>query len=54
MPDLVGMSVADASAKLKSLGLNAQYDTDGEYVLAQQPSVNTKLFFGEIVFLILR
>lgn len=54
MPDLVGMSVADACAKLKSIGLNAQFDSDGEYVLAQQPAVNTKLFFGEIIFLILR
>jgi len=53
MPNLVGLTVAEASAKLKTLGLNANYSSEGEYVLSQLPPMGTKLFLGEIVYLIL-
>lgn len=52
MPDVVGMSVADACALLKQKGLNANFDKEGEFVIAQLPPKNTMLFLGEIVFLI--
>lgn len=52
MPNLVGLTVADACATLKQLGLNSLVDGDGEYVLVQLPPENTMLFLGEIVYLI--
>ena len=52
MPDLVGLTLSEASAELKRLGLNALFDKDGEYVLEQLPAKNTPLYLGEIVWLI--
>lgn len=52
MPYLVGMSIADAVAELKKLGLNALFDTEGEYVISQMPTAGTRLYLGEIVYLI--
>ncbi len=52
MPYVVGMSIAQASATLKKHGLNALFDGEGEYVIAQLPSQGTLLYLGEIVFLI--
>ena len=52
MPYLVGMSLADACAKLKELGLTALFDKEGSYVLQQLPDRDTLLYLGEIVYLI--
>jgi stage V sporulation protein D (sporulation-specific penicillin-binding protein) len=52
MPNIEGMLLSDACAKLKQLGLDAMFDADGEYVLKQLPAAGTKLFLGEIVYLI--
>ena len=32
------------------LGLDAMFDSDGEYVLKQYPTAGTKLYLGEIDF----
>lgn len=52
MPYLVGMSISDACAVLKNLGLNVVFDGDGEYVIMQLPPKDTLLYLGEIVYLI--
>ena len=52
MPNVIGLSIADACAKLSSLGLNVMCDKDGEYVINQLPPENTLLFKDEIVYLI--
>lgn len=52
MPNLVGMSLSDACAELKKLGLNVNFDKDGEFVIAQLPPKDTLLYLGEIVYLI--
>ena len=52
MPNLVGMTLADASAKLKQLGLDAIIENEGEYVLSQLPASGTLLYLGEIAYLI--
>ena len=52
MPNVVGMSLADACAELKKLGLNVMFDGEGEYVMVQLPPENTLLYLGEIVYLI--
>lgn len=52
MPNLVGLTLSSAYAELKKIGLDAICDTDGEYVISQIPEPDTKLFLGEIVYLI--
>lgn len=52
MPNVVGMKLADACAKLTQLGLNSFVEGEGEFVLIQLPPENTMLFLGEIVYLI--
>ncbi len=52
MPYLVGMSLAQACSELKKLGLNALFNGEGEYVVAQLPKEGTMLYLGEIVYLI--
>ncbi len=52
MPNLVGLSVANASAKLKTLGLDCVIEGDGDRVIANLPETNTMLYTGEIVYLI--
>ncbi len=52
MPNVVGLTVAEASAKLKTIGLNSQIEGIGQHITLQLPPVGTKLFLGEIVFLI--
>ena len=54
MPYLVGMSIADACVELKKLGLMANFETEGTVVIEQQPPKGTKLYLGEIVFLIVK
>ena len=52
MPDLIGLTISDACAKLKQLGLDAMFNQEGEYVELQLPEAGTKLYLGEIVYLI--
>ncbi len=52
MPYVVGLSVADASAKLKNLGLNSLIDDNGQFVIQQLPPAGTMLYLGEIVYLL--
>lgn len=52
MPNVVGMKLADACAKLTQLGLNSFVEKEGEFVLIQLPPENSMLFLGEIVYLI--
>lgn len=52
MPNVVGMKLADACAKLTQLGLNSFVEDEGEFVLIQLPPENSMLFLGEIVYLI--
>lgn len=52
MPNLIGMTLADASGKLKQLGLDAVIENEGEYVLSQLPMAGTMLYLGEMTYLI--
>ena len=52
MPNLVGLTVAEALSQLKVLGLDAICDMDGERVISQMPEPNTMLYLGEIAHLI--
>ncbi len=52
MPYVVGMSLANACATLKQLGLVPLFDTEGEYVIEQLPPADTVLYLGEIVYLV--
>lgn len=50
MPNLVGMTLADAMAQLKLLNLSCDIDGTGGVVTGQLPVENTLLFAGEEVF----
>ncbi len=52
MPNLVGMTVANASATLRQLGLNVNIDGLGGYVVSQLPLAETKLYTGEEVLIV--
>lgn len=52
LPNLVGMTISDACAKLKTLGLDANIDGLGGYVISQLPLENTKVFAGEEILLV--
>lgn len=52
MPNVEGLTLSEACAKLKQLGLDAIIDNDGEKVVYQLPKAGTKLYLGEIVYLI--
>ncbi len=52
MPYVVGMSLADACASLKKLGLDVLLDKEGEVVIEQLPPEGMMLYLGEIVYLI--
>jgi len=52
MPNVVGLTVAEASAVLSSLGLEAMFNEDGTRVIMQLPPEKAKLYLGEIVYLI--
>ena len=51
MPDVIGKTVAEALAMLKYLGLNANIDGLGGYVINQLPNAGTKIFAGEEVLI---
>ena len=51
MPNVEGLKLSEACAKLKQLGLNVMVDGEGEVVLKQFPEPKTLLFVGEIVYL---
>ena len=52
MPNIEGMKLTDACSKLKQIGLDAMFDCEGSYVVKQYPTAGTKLYLGEIVYLI--
>lgn len=52
MPNVEGLTLSEACAKLKQLGLDAIIENDGEKVIYQLPKAGTKLYLGEIVYLI--
>ncbi len=52
MPNLIGLTVADACAKLKSLGLNADIDGLGGHIVSQLPLADAMLYQGEDVVLV--
>lgn len=52
MPNVEGLTIAEACSKLKQIGLNVMCDKEGEYVIVQLPPPNTLLYLGEIVYLI--
>ena len=52
MPNVEGLTLSEACAELKKLGLNAIFDGDGDYVIQQLPARGTMLYLGEIVYLI--
>ena len=54
MPNVEGLPISETCAKLKQVGLDAMFDTDGEYVIQQIPAAGTKLYLGEIVYLIVK
>ena len=51
MPNIVGLTVSQACANLKILGLNANVEGDGGYVVNQLPLENTKLYTDEEVLI---
>ncbi len=52
MPYVVGMSIANACAELKKLGLISLFDGEGSHIIEQLPPKGTLLYVGEIVYLI--
>ena len=52
MPNLIGQTVASACANLKLLGLEANIDGVGGYVVSQLPLQDTMLYQGEEVLLV--
>ena len=52
MPNVVGLTVAEASAKLKSLGLNINIDGLGGVVVSQLPLKDTLIYKGEEVLIV--
>lgn len=52
MPDLVGLSLADAAGELKKIGLDYELDGEGQYILRQLPPENTQIPKGTTVVLI--
>ncbi|MBQ8431037.1 MAG: PASTA domain-containing protein [Clostridia bacterium] len=52
MPNVVGLPIAEALAKLASLGLTANVDGEGEMIIAQLPTEKTMLFSGDEVLIV--
>lgn len=52
MPNVTNMTLSDACATLKQLGLLTQIAGEGEYVILQLPPEGTLLYLGEIVYLV--
>ncbi|MGN1201029.1 MAG: penicillin-binding transpeptidase domain-containing protein [Candidatus Caccovivens sp.] len=52
MPQVTGYSLANAVAKLKTVGLNYEIDGDGGIVIGQLPPAGTKLYKGDTVLLL--
>lgn len=51
MPNVVGKTLSEACAELKSQGLNVIFEGEGERVVGQMPLKDTRLFLGEMVYL---
>lgn len=52
MPNLENLSLAEALARIKTIGLNAQVQGEGEKVIAQLPIEKTMLFVGDEILVI--
>ena len=52
VPNLIGLTISEACAKLKILGLDANVDGLGGYVISQLPLANTQVFEGEEILLV--
>lgn len=52
MPQVTGLSLANAVAEIKRLGLEYEIDGDGSFVKQQLPPAGTKLYKGNVVLLI--
>lgn len=52
MPQLVGVSLADALVELKKLGIECEIDGDGGIVLEQLPPAGAKICKGETILLV--
>ena len=52
MPDLVGLSTAEALAEIKKLGLNVQVDGEGAVIINQFPTKDTMLYLGDEVVVV--
>ena len=50
MPNLIGLTLADAMAVLKTLNLSCDIDGVGGVIVNQLPLENTMLFAGDEVF----
>ncbi len=52
MPNLVGLSLADAITELKKLGLSFEIDGGGDFIVNQLPPVGTEIAKGSEIILI--
>lgn len=52
MPDVIGLSLTEASIKLKEIGIEFELDGEGEYVINQLPPVGTEVAKGTQIVLI--
>lgn len=52
MPQVVGLSLANAVAELKKVGLEYEIDGDGGIIKKQLPPAGTKIYKGSVVLLI--
>lgn len=52
MPDLIGLSLLDASLKLKDIGLDFELDGEGEFVSNQLPPAGTSIAKGSQIVIV--
>lgn len=52
MPQVVGLSLANAVAELKKVGLEYEIDGDGSIITKQLPPAGTKIYKGSVVLLV--
>ena len=52
MPNVVGLSLSEATNKLISLGINYEIDGEGGKIIKQLPPVGTKINLNDSIILI--
>lgn len=52
MPQVVGLSLANAVAELKKVGIEYEIDGDGSIITKQLPPAGTKIYKGSVVLLV--